>query len=47
MNWDYRWVSWTKGTLLQWGEYKFNSGNPYKSYRIGPLLVRVFMMGQK
>jgi len=45
MNWDWHWISWFKGTPFQWGEFRFNSGNPYKSYRFGPLLIRVFMMG--
>ena len=47
MNWDWQWISWFKGTPFQWGEFRLNSGNPYKSYRFGPLLIRVFMMGLK
>ncbi len=43
MNWDWHWISWLKGTPFQWGEFKLNSGNPYKSYRFGPLLIRVFL----
>jgi hypothetical protein len=43
MNWDWHWISWFKGTPFQWGEFKLNSGNPYKSYRFGPLLIRVFL----
>jgi len=45
MNWDWHWISWFKGTPFQWGEFKLNSGNPYKSYRFGPLLIRVFLRG--
>ena len=44
MSWDWLWISWFKGTPFQWGEFRFNSGNPYKSYRCGPLLIRVFMV---
>ena len=47
MNWDWHWISWFKGTPFQWGEFRLNSGKPYKSYRFGPLLIRVFMMGAK
>ena len=47
MSWDWHWISWYKGTPFQWGEIRLNSGNPYKSYRFGPLLIRVFMMGAK
>ena len=47
MNWDWHWISWFKGTPFQWGEFRLNSGNPYKSYRFGPLLIRVFMRGSK
>ena len=43
MNWDCHWISWFKGTPFQWGEFRLNSGNPYKSYRFGPLLIRVFL----
>jgi len=43
MNWDWHWISWFKGTPFQWGDFKLNSGNPYKSYRFGPLLIRVFL----
>jgi hypothetical protein len=43
MNCDWHWISWFKGTPFQWGEFKLNSGNPYKSYRFGPLLIRVFL----
>ena len=46
MSWDWHWISWFKGTPFQWGEFRFNSGNPYKSYRCGPLLIRVFMVEQ-
>ena len=45
MNWDWHWISWFKGTPFQWGEFRLNSGNPYKSYRFGPLLIRVFLRG--
>jgi hypothetical protein len=45
MNWDWHWISWFRGTPFQWGEFKLNSGNPYKSYRFGPLLIRVFLRG--
>ena len=47
MNWDWHWISWFKGTPFQWGEFRLNSGKPYKSYRFVPLLIRVFMMGAK
>ena len=43
MNCDWHWISWLKGTPFQWGEFRLNSGNPYKSYRFGPLLIRVFL----
>ena len=43
MNWDWHWISWFKGTPFEWGDFKLNSGNPYKSYRFGPLLIRVFL----
>ena len=43
VNWDWQWISWFKGTVLQWGEFRFNNGHPYKSYRFGPLLIRVFL----
>jgi hypothetical protein len=48
MNWDTALqddsaANWFKGTPFQWGEFKLNSGNPYKSYRFGPLLIRVFL----
>jgi hypothetical protein len=43
MNCDWHWISWFKGTPFQWGEFRLNSGNPYKSYRFGPLLIRVFL----
>ena len=47
MNWDWHWIGWTGGRVFQWKEFRFNSGNPYNSYRFGPLLIRVFMMGAK
>ena len=40
---DFHWISWTKGEPFQWGDFRYNSGNPYKNYRIGPLLIRVFI----
>ena len=43
MTWDWHWISWFKGQPFQWGDFRYNSGDPYKSYRFGPLLIRVFM----
>ena len=45
MTWDWHWISWFKGQPFQWGDFRYNSGDPYKSYRFGPLLIRVFMRG--
>lgn len=35
------WVNWTWWGF-HWGEFRWNSGFPYKSYQIGPITIRVF-----
>jgi len=47
MNWDWHWISWFKGTPFIWDDFKYNNGDPYKCYRFGPLLIRVFMIRGK
>jgi len=32
---------WHRGGVFHWGDLRFNSGDPYTSYRIGPLLIQV------
>ena len=32
---------WFKGGFFHWGDLRFNSGDPYTSYRLGPLLIQV------
>jgi hypothetical protein len=34
-------TSWFKGGFFHWGNLRFNSGDPYTSYRFGPLLIQV------
>ena len=45
MTWDWHWIGSFKGTPFIGGDFRYNSGDPYKSYRFGPLLIRVFMRG--
>ena len=45
MTWDWHWIGSFKGTPFTWGDFRYNSGDPYKSYRFGPLLIRVFLKG--
>lgn len=31
---------WFKGGFFHWNVHRFNSGDPYVSYRIGPILIK-------
>jgi hypothetical protein len=32
---------WHRGGVFHWGDWKFNGGDSYLSYRLGPLLVHI------
>jgi hypothetical protein len=32
-----------RGGMFFWRDYKFNRGNSYLSYRIGPIIVRNYL----
>jgi hypothetical protein len=33
---------WFKGGFFHWKEYRFNGGDSYTSYRLGPILIRKY-----
>lgn len=33
---------WCKGGVFHWKDFRFNGGNCYNSYRLGPLLIRKY-----
>ena len=35
-------TSWFKGGFFHWKEHRFNGGDSYTSYRLGPVLIRVY-----
>jgi len=32
---------WYRGGIFHWGQVRFNSGDVYTSYRLGPLLIHI------
>ena len=41
-SWMVQWIGF-KGDLFYWEVYRFNSGYPYVSYRIGPILIKRYL----
>jgi len=35
-------TSWFKGGFFHWKEHRFNGGHSYTSYRLGPILIRMY-----
>lgn len=35
-------LPWFKGTPVYWNQYYFNSGNPYRAYRLFCLSIRIY-----
>lgn len=38
-NYTIRWIGWG-GEWFIWNHFRFNSGNPYTAWRIGPVIVK-------
>ena len=35
------WVPWNKGEFFYWNNTRFNNGDVYTGYRLGPIIVRI------
>jgi hypothetical protein len=33
---------WFKGGFFHWNDFKLNGGHSYTSYRLGPILIRMY-----
>jgi hypothetical protein len=43
MKYDIHWIWNPKHWAVHYRQVRFNSGNPYESYRFGPLFIRKFL----